>query len=109
MALIPKPGQAGKWRIIADAKAGGQNERSGKPETFGMGRLDAATQIVQQGDCGAKADVEKAFHQVPMHPQTSRHFAVRVGNQVLIYCSLNFGWSHSPRFFNRLGEAIVVM
>jgi len=95
--VVPKPGQPGQWRIIADCKKGGQNEAMGPNPVF----LPQAHFILHQmysGGWTAVIDASKFFYQFPtviserkflglIHPVTGAHYH---------YCGLPMGTASSP-------------
>ena len=101
---VPKPGQPGQWRCIADMKSGGQNYHIGKDPVH----LPEATRILEQlymGGWSAVVDASKFFHNFPTHPKDHPHLGCihpRTG-QRLWYLGLPMGSSNSPALACRYG------
>jgi len=60
--VVPKPGQPGQWRIIADCKKGGQNESMG-PDPVYLTQAPVVLQQMCSGGWTAVVDASKFFHQ----------------------------------------------
>jgi hypothetical protein len=101
---VPKPGQPGQWRCIADMKSGGQNYHIGKDPVH----LPKATRILEQlytGGWSAVVDASKFFHNFPTHPKDRPYLGCihpRTG-QRLWYLGLPMGSSNSPALACRYG------
>ena len=106
--VVPKPGQPGQWRVIADAKAGGQNTCIGPDPVF-LPRVDHILPRMYSGGWSATVDASKFFYQFPtlvserrylgaLHPTTGQHFRYR---------GLPMGTANSPSIAGRLGAAFL--
>ena len=105
---VPKPGQPGQWRIIADMKRGGQNSHMGKDPVF-LPRSDIILGAMYRGGWSATVDASKFFYQFPtkvserkflgvIHPTTGIHYRYR---------GLPMGSANSPAAACRLGAAFI--
>ena len=106
--VVPKPGQPGQWRIIADCKKGGQNAHIGALPVF----LPQAQLILKQlysGGWTAVVDASKFFYQFPtviserkylglVHPITGAHYH---------YCGLPMGTAASPGIAGQFGAGFL--
>jgi len=106
--VLPKAGQPGQWRVIADAKAGGQNECVGQDPVYLPGVNQILTRLYS-GGWSAVIDASKFFYQFPtvmserkylgaLHPTTGRHYR---------YAGLPMGAGNSPGIAGRLGNAFI--
>jgi len=105
---VPKPGQPGQWRVIADCKKGGQNEAMGADPVY----LPQAHQILRQmytGGWTAVVDASKFFYQFKtvlserkflglVHPVTGAHYH---------YCGLPMGTGSSPALAGKFGAGFL--
>ena len=64
--VVPKPGQPGQWRCIADMKTGGQNECIGADPCF-LPRSGYILEELYAGEFSAVVDLYKYFHNFPTH------------------------------------------
>ena len=106
--VVPKPGQPGQWRIIADCKKGGQNEVIGQGPVY----LPQAHIILHQmysGGWTAVVDASKFFYQFPtvlserkylglVHPVTGEHYR---------YAGLPMGTGSSPALAGQYGAGFL--
>ena len=106
--VVPKPGQPGQWRCIADMKAGGQNPCCSLDPIYLPSSKDILPQLYT-GGWTSVADASKYFHNywtLPeerdliglIHPITGRH---------LWYVGLPMGSVNSPSIACRIGEGIL--
>ena len=105
---VPKPGQPGQWRVIADCKAGGQNFHIGGDPVY----LNRPLHILEQmytGGYSAVIDVSKMFYQFPVRPEDQLFFGVvhPVGGRHLAYTGLPMGSGSSPGLAGRFGLSFV--
>jgi hypothetical protein len=101
---VPKPGQPGQWRCIADMKSGGQNQHIGKDPVH----LPRATRILEKlytGGWSAVVDASKFFHNFPTHPKDRPYLGCihPSTGQRLWYLGLPMGSSNSPALSCRYG------
>ena len=105
---VPKPGQPGQWRVIADMKNGGQNDHIGKDPVH----LPQAEQILEKlytGGWSAIVDTSKFFHNFPTHPHDRPYLGCihpKTG-QRLWYLGLPMGSSQSPSLACRYGLSML--
>ena len=59
---VPKAGQPGQWRIIANMKTGGQNDVIGSDPTY-LPRVSTILPHLYSGGWSATVDASKIFHQ----------------------------------------------
>ena len=106
--VVPKAGQPGQWRCIADMRRGGQNECCGLDPIYLPTSRDILPQLYSGGYSGV-ADASKYFHNYPtldnerdlmgiIHPTTGEH---------LWYVGLPMGSVNSPSISCRIGEGIL--
>ncbi len=106
--LVPKAGQPGEWRCIADGKAGGQNACCISDPCL-MTAPDHILPYMYRDGYTAVADMSKYFHCFTtvmgewiyfglIHPRTG---------EVLYYKRLPMGTCNSPAGSGRLGAALV--
>jgi hypothetical protein len=107
---VPKPGQPGQWRVIADMKNGGQNDHIGKDPVH----LPQARGILEKlytGGWSAIVDASKFFHNFPTHPSDRPYLGCihpKTG-QLLWYLGLPMGSGQSPALACRFGLGILRM
>jgi hypothetical protein len=106
--VLPKPGQPGQWRILADLKSGGQNTVVGADPTVFPKSAHILSQMYT-GGMSAVIDASKFFYQFEVrqrdqkylgcvHPKTLKH---------LCYASLPLGASQSPALAGRYGSSFL--
>jgi hypothetical protein len=105
---VPKPGQPGQWRIIADMKNGGQNVHIGKDPVH-LPRARGVLEKLYAGGWSAIVDASKFFHNFPTHPGDRPYLGCihpRTGKH-LWYLGLPMGSSQSPALGCRYGLAML--
>ena len=105
---VPKEGQPGQWRVIADMLSGGQNECMAADPVY----LNRPAHILDQmyaGGYTAVVDASKFFYQFPTHPDDRPYLGVLhpVTQQLLEYFGLPMGSSNSPALACRYGMAFL--
>ena len=105
---IKKAFQEGEWRVIADCKAGGQNEHIGNDPVY----LNRPLHILEQmytGGFTAVADASKFFYQFPVHPDDQKYLGLIHPSTGKLYtwwgCPMGSG--SSPGLAGRYGLAFV--
>ena len=103
---IPKEGQPGQWRVIADMLRGGQNSAIGNDPVF-LPRLLHILGEIYQGRWSAVVDASKFFYQFSTHPDDRPYLGIKhpKTGQLLAYYGLPMGAGNSPA----LMRSIVVM
>ena len=105
---LPKAGQPGQWRILADMRKGRQNEAIGADPTI----FPKASVILDQMYCGgwsAVVDASKFFHQFTVRKEDQKFLGIlhpRTG-RVYVYGSLPMGSASSPSLANRYGSSVL--
>jgi hypothetical protein len=108
--VVPKPGQPGQWRCIADMKRGGQNGCCGLDPIYLPSSRDILPHLYQ-GGWTAIADASKHFHNFSTLPE-ERHLIgiIHPGTgEHLWYVGLPMGSVNSPSIACRAGEGCLDM
>ena len=106
--VIPKAGQPGQWRVIANLKEGGQNAYMA-PDPVHLPRSQDILPLLCAGGYSAVIDLSKYFYQFPtaagdqqylgcIHPATGEFY---------FYGGLPMGAGSSPGISGRFGAAMV--
>ena len=106
--VVPKPGQPGQWRVIADMKRGGQNAHIGQDPVHLPRASDILPMLTPNGWM-AMIDASKFFYNFPtcenerkylgcIHPRTGHHY---------VYAGLPMGSANSPAVACRLGVSML--
>ena len=106
--LVPKPGQPGQWRCIADGKAGGQNDACVSDPMHLLQPQDVLPRLYR-GGYSAVIDASKYFHMFKtrtgewkymgvLHPGTGKWYA---------YAMLPMGTRASPSVACRFGAGFL--
>ena len=74
--VVPKEGQEGEWRVIADMLRGGQNECIAGDPVF-LPRISHILDQMHAGGCSAAVDASKYFYQFPTHPDDRPFLGLR--------------------------------
>jgi hypothetical protein len=106
--VLPKPGQSGQWRVIADMKTGGQNECIGRDPVFLRKQGDILEQLYAGGH-SAVADASKYFYQFPTKSEEQEFLGfIHPGTgELLVYYGLPMGSANSPAVAGRMGASFV--
>ena len=105
---IPKAGQPGQWRVIADMKNGGQNAHIGKDPVH-LPHAHGILEHLYAGGWSAIVDASKFFHNFPTHPRDRPYLGCihpKTG-QRLWYLGLPMGSSQSPSLACRYGLSML--
>jgi hypothetical protein len=105
---VPKPGQPGQWRVIADMKNGGQNDHIGKDPVH-LPRAEGILEKLYTGGWSAIVDASKFFHNFPTHPLDRPYLGCihpKTG-QRLWYMGLPMGSGQSPALACRYGLSML--
>ena len=108
--VVPKEGQEGEWRVIADMLRGGQNECIAGDPVFLPRISHILDQMYSQGH-SAVVDASKYFYQFPTHPDDRPFLGLRhpITNVLLEYAGLPMGAANSPAIACRYGLSFVRM
>jgi hypothetical protein len=103
---VPKAGQPGEWRVIADMKTGGQNAHIGKDPVF-LHQPEAILSQLYAGGYTAVADASKFFYQFPTVPSERKYLGLLhpVSGVMYEYLGLPMGSSNSPAVAGRMGAS----
>ncbi|MGL5812711.1 MAG: hypothetical protein ACRCYW_05175, partial [Aeromonas sp.] len=108
--VVPKPGQPGQWRCIADMKKGGQNDCCGLDPIFLPSAKDILPHLYS-GGWSAIADASKHFHNFSTLPEERDLIGIihPVTGEHLWYVGLPMGSVNSPSIACRAGEGFMDM
>ena len=67
-----------------------------------METAQSVLQSIRSGDWMISLDLQDAYLQVPVHPQSKRYLRFCLGDQVYQFCVLCFGLSSAPQVFTRV-------
>ena len=111
--VIPKQGQAGKWRLIVDlsSPAGSSVNDGIDPHEFTLHYItvDQIICLVSQfgrGALMAKFDVKSAYRNVPVHPSERYLLEMKWRNQFYVDLALPFGLCSAPFIFNSIADMV---
>ena len=95
--VVPKPGQPGQWRCIADMKKGGQNDCIGTDPCF-LPRTGHILQELYAGGYSAVVDLSKYFHNFPTHKDDRPYLGLihPITQFLYAYFGLPMGSANSP-------------
>jgi hypothetical protein len=108
--VVPKEGQEGEWRVIADMLRGGQNECiAGDPVV--LPRISHILDQMYTGGYSAVVDASKYFYQFPTHPDDRPFLGLQhpLSKDLLEYAGLPMGGANSPALACRYGLSFVRM
>ena len=80
MFRLPKLGQPGRWRILADLRAGGQNSVVGPDPTVSLKSAHILAQMYT-GSYSAVVDASKFFYQFPVRKEDSNIMDASIPSQ----------------------------
>ena len=105
---VPKEGQPGQWRVIADMLRGGQNKCIGSDPVF-LPRVAHILDSLYAGGYSAVVDASKFFYQFPTLPEDRPHLGIvdPTTGEVLTYHGLPMGSRNSPALASRYGIAFL--
>ncbi len=113
LGLIPKKGKPGKWRLIVNLSAPeGSSVNDGIDRRLARVRYTSVDDVVERvlklgvGAEIAKADVSKAYRNVPVHPEDRWLLGMEWDGQVFVDGTLPFGLRSAPLLFTALGDAV---
>ena len=110
MFVVPKEGQPGQWRVIADMLRGMQNDCIA-PDPTVLPRISLILDQLYTNGYSAVADASKFFWNFPTHPDDHPHLGVLhpETQELLTYFGLPMGSSNSPPLAGRYGLAFIRM
>jgi hypothetical protein len=103
IALVSKPGQPGKFRLITDISfpAGTSiNDLTPPPPPFQMVKVRNLFRRIRKFMWGGKIDVAHAFRNILLASLFAGHLAFRVGDYYYFELRLPFGITWSPFIWN---------
>jgi hypothetical protein len=105
---VPKEGQPGEWRVIADMLRGGQNDCIGSDPVF-LPRVTHILDSLYEGGYSAVVDASKFFYQFPTFPPDRVHLGIKhpITGEVLVYHGLPMGSRNSPSLAGRYGTSFL--
>ena len=108
--VVPKEGQPGEWRVIADMLRGGQNACMGNDPVF-LPRTSHVLDQMHTRGYSAMVDASKFFCQFPTHPDDRPHLGRLdpVTKEIYECLGLPMGAANSPALAGRHGLAFVRM
>lgn len=109
IALIPKPGQPGKYRLITDISAPEKrsvNDLAPPPPPFRMVSVRNLFNRVRRNMWAGKIDVAHAFRNIPLARLFAGHLAFRVGDHYYFELRLPFGFTWSPFVWNSFSDFV---
>jgi hypothetical protein len=106
--VVPKDGQEGEWRVIADMLRGGQNMCIGNDPVI-LPRISHLLDLMYEGGYSAVVDASKFFYQFPTHPDDQRYLGLLhpVTKTLYAYKGLPMGAGTSPGLACRYGLAFL--
>ncbi len=107
--IIPKKGKPGKWRLIVNLSAPeGLSVNDGIDRKLSSVKHisvdDVVKRVLQVGPI-AKADVRKAYRNVPVHP-CDRWLGMEWEGTTFVDGALPFGLRSAPLLFTAIGDAV---
>jgi hypothetical protein len=108
--VVPKEGQEGQWRVIADMLRGGQNACVGQDPVF-MPRVSHILDQMYTGGYSAVVDLSKFFYNFPTHADDRPYLGLLhpISGKLYCYYGLPMGAGNSPALACRFGLAFVRM
>lgn len=105
---VPKEGQEGEWRVIADMLRGGQNECIA-PDPCVLPRQSHIIDLMYEGGYSAVVDASKFFHQFPTHPEDRPYLGVKhpITGELYAYRGLPMGGGSSPGITGQFGLSLL--
>ena len=106
--VLPKEGQPGEWRVLADMLRGGQNAHIGADPCF-LPRVSHILEEMYSEGYSAVVDMSKYFYNFPTHPKDRKYLGLihPVTGHTYAYFGLPMGSSSSPGHANRIGVSFV--
>ena len=113
IALIPKPHQVGKWRLITDLSFpanhsinDGINEELCSLQYSSVDNAVSIIQMLGHSTLLIKIDLKDAYRMVPIHPVDQPLLGISWQDNIYIDRSLPFGLRSAPKVFSAVADAI---
>ena len=113
IGLVPKKGQAGRWRMIVDLSSpSNYSVNDGISRSlcsFSYASVDDAVRHILElgrGTLLSKVDLKDAYRFVPIHPHDVRLLAVSWQGSVYIDRALPFGLRSAPKVFSAISDML---
>jgi hypothetical protein len=108
--VVPKEGQEGEWRVIADMLRGGQNECIASDPVV-LPRVSHILDQMYSGRFSTVVDASKYFYQFLTHPDNRPYLGLKhpITGILLEYAGLPMGGANSPALACRYGLSFVRM
>ena len=106
--VIPKEGQPGQWRVIADMLRGGQNGSMGNDPVH-LPRVTHILDLLYEGGYSAVVDASKFFYQFSTHRDDHPYLGIKHPRtqELLVWGGCPMGAGQSPALGSRYGLAFV--
>jgi hypothetical protein len=106
--VVPKEGQPGEWRVIADMLRGGQNMCIGNDPTV-LPRISHILDLMYEGGYSGVVDASKFFYQFKTHPDDQKYLGLvhPITGIPYAYGGLPMGAGQSPSLACRYGLAFL--
>ena len=106
--LVPKPGQPGQYRTIADGKRGGQNDAC-VADPCHMTSPDHILPYLYKKGSSCTLDLSKYFHMFLTDPAEHRYMGLKHpdGGNTYVYRTLPMGTRNSPGASGKFGAAFI--
>jgi len=113
LGVIPKKNKPGKWRLITDLSSpqgcsvndGISSELSSINYTS-VDHLASLVMSLGRGSLLVKADIQEAYHIVPVHPQDQPLLSVQWNGSILMDKMLPFGLRSAPKIFSAIADGL---
>ena len=108
MFVVPKLGQPGQWRVIADMLRGGQNSCIGADPVI-LPRITHIMDQMYEGGFLAIADASKFFWNFTTHPEDQPYLGILhpVSKELYTYWGLPMGSGNSPPLAGHYGLSLL--
>jgi len=108
MFVIPKEGQPGQWRVIANLKEGGQNEAVASDPVY-LNRTSHILEQLYEGGYSAVVDASKFFYQFKTKEADQPYLGVvhPLTGTMYVYKGLPMGASNSPSLAGKFGLSFI--
>jgi hypothetical protein len=105
---VPKEGQEGEWRVIADMLRGGQNSCIA-PDPCVLPRQSHILDQMYEGGYSAVVDASKFFYQFPTHPDDRPFLGLKhpITGVLYVYRGLPMGGGSSPGIAGKFGLSLL--